>query len=145
MSLVASVCYDPVPKFGPNSQQIEFTGAAWLPPQGAAWHLRIRIFSLSSKENGVLAPMPHLALLSFGYPLWVGALANALNFQGHPPLGATGPSMMCTQIPALDRLEIGWILRLQWILGHNVSIKKCSQNVCIWSRCWDIFSYIFGP
>ena len=36
----------------------------------------------------ILAPMPHLAMLGVGCPLWVGASANALNFQGHPPPGA---------------------------------------------------------
>ena len=33
--------------------------------------------------------MPHLAMLGVGCPLWVRASANALNFQGHPPLEAT--------------------------------------------------------
>ena len=40
------------------------------------------------KENGVLAPMPHLAMLGVGCPLWVGTSANVPNFQGHPPPGA---------------------------------------------------------
>ena len=35
-----------------------------------------------------MAPMPHLAMLGVGCPLWVGASANALNFQGQPPPGA---------------------------------------------------------
>ena len=43
--------------------------------------------------------MPHLAMLGFGCPLWVGALANALNFQGHPPLEATEQLSWHTSCP----------------------------------------------
>ena len=54
----------------------------------------LRISTLFLKENGVLAPMPHLAMLGVGCPLWVGASANAPNFQGHPALGAEGGVVM---------------------------------------------------
>ena len=70
---------------GPNFPKAGILGQ--FPPRAPL----LRISTLFLKENGVLAPMPHLGMLGFGCPLWAGAAANAPQFKAHPTLGAKKP------------------------------------------------------
>ena len=97
-----------------------------------AMHHHLRISTPFLKENGILAPMPHLAMLGVGCPLWVGTSANVPNFQGHPPPGAKQLSHWTGMPTAQRRPKITKMLvvtknsQLQGPSGKEVSASATS-------------------
>ena len=99
-------------------------------PKRTGGTAKLRIPTLKNQENVVLAPMPCLTLLGFGCPLWVGATANTLNFQDHPPLGATGQVVWHANCPKTAKNRQNGSVRRKCSSGSQ-KLLAC-QNRLAW-------------
>ena len=65
----------------------------------------LRITTPQTQENGILAPMLHGGEFGCGGWFWVGAMANAADFEGHPALGPSGSLPKHASWPKLAKIH----------------------------------------